>query len=386
MGLFALLLGCASATTGQPQDAQAPSKLRVYVGTYTNGGASRGIYLLEFDRSSGALKPRGLAGEAVNPSFLAIHPTRRFLYAVGEVSDYQGRKEGTVASFAVDAKDGALTLLNRQSSRGAGPCYVTVDRLGKNALVANYGGGSVAVLPIREGGALGEASAFAQHGGTVADPKRQGGPHAHSINLDAANRFAVAADLGLDRLLVYRFDAENGSLTPNDPPFARVAPRSGPRHFAFHPYGRHAYVINEISCTVTAFDYDPARGTLTEIQTVSTLPEGEPVRKGYSTAHVEVHPSGRFLYGSNRGHDSIAIFTIAEGTGRLSPAGHQPTGGKTPRNFGVDPSGSFLLAANQGTGNVVVFRIDPRTGGLQPNGQAAEVPAPVCVKFVTLGD
>ncbi len=284
MGLFALLLGCASAATGQPHDAPGASKLRVYVGTYTNAGKSRGIYLLELDPSSGALTPRGLAGEAVNPSFLAIHPTRRFLYAVGEVSDYQGRKDGAVASFAVDAKTGALTLLNQQSSRGAGPCYVALDRLGKNALVANYGGGSVAVLPIREDGTLGEASAFVQHGGTVADPKRQGGPHAHSINLDAANRFAVAADLGLDELLVYRFDADRGSLTPNDPPFARVAPRSGPRHFAFHPDGRHAYVINEISCTVTAFDYDPARGTLTEIQTISTLPEGEPVRKGYSTA------------------------------------------------------------------------------------------------------
>jgi 6-phosphogluconolactonase len=251
--------------------------------------------------------------------------------------------------------------------------------------VANYGGGSVACLPVDAAGRLEPASSFLQHEGSGADPKRQAGPHAHSINLDAANRFAIAADLGLDKLFIDRFDAAKGTLTPNDPPFARVAPGSGPRHFAFHPDGRHGYVINEMACTVTAFDYDPERGALSEIQTISTLPEGTR-GSNLSTAEVQVHPSGRFLYGSNRGHNTIAIFAIDAATGRLRPVGHQPTQGKTPRNFGIDPTGRYLLAANQDSGTVVVFRINPQTGQLEPTGQVAEVPKPVCVKFVPIGE
>jgi 6-phosphogluconolactonase len=382
MWLFSLILAFGSVATAQAPDSPAPAKLRVYVGTYTSPGTSQGIYMLELDPASGTLTDRGLAGEMVNPSYLAIHPSRRFLCAVGEVADYQGSHGGAVVSFAIDEKTGALTSVNHQSSKGPGPCYIAIDRAGKNALVANYGGGSVAVLPIGEDGSLDEASAFVQHAGTVADPKRQGGPHAHSINLDAANRFAVVADLGLDKLLIYRFDSATGTLTPNDPPFARLPPRSGPRHFAFHPDGRHAYAINEINCTVTAFDYDPETGTLKALQTVSTLPAGMPVKPSDSTAHVEVHPSGKFLYGSNRGHDSLAIFAIDAETGKLSPVGRQPTGGKTPRNFGIDPTGSILLAANQGSGTVVAFRVDRATGKLTPTGQVVKVPAPVCVKFM----
>jgi 6-phosphogluconolactonase len=368
----------------QPSGAAAAEKFRVYVGTYTQG-ASKGIYLLELDLASGSLTSKGLAVESVNPSFLAVHPSRRFLYAVGEVGDFQGEKSGAVSAFTVDAASGTLSLLNQQSSRGQGPCYVAVDRTGKNALVANYGSGSVACLPISGDGRLKPASAFVQHAGSVALPKRQQGPHAHSINLDAANRFAIAADLGLDKLLVYRFDAASGSLTPNDPPFTRVAPGSGPRHFAFHPDGKHAYVINEITLTVTAFDYDADRGVLGDIQTISTLPEGTQ-GKGLSTAEVQVHPSGKFLYGSNRGHNTIAIFAIDPSSGRLTAVGHASTEGKTPRNFGIDPTGRYLLAANQGSNSVVVFRIDPQTGRLQPTGQSVEVPVPVCVKFVPLGD
>ncbi|MEA2632123.1 MAG: 6-phosphogluconolactonase, partial [Chloroflexota bacterium] len=277
------------------------------------------------------------------------------------------------------------SLLNQQASRGQGPCYLTVDRAGKNVLVANYGSGSVACLPVDAAGRLEPASSFLQHEGSGADRKRQAGPHAHSINLDAANRFAIAADLGLDKLFIYRFDAGKGTLTPNDPPFARVAPGSGPRHFAFHPDGRHGYVINEMACTVTAFDYDPERGALSEIQTISTLPEGTR-GSNLSTAEVQVHPSGRFLYGSNRGHNTIAIFAIDAATGRLRPVGHQPTQGKTPRNFGIDPTGRYLLAANQDSGTVVAFRINPQTGQLEPTGQVAEVPKPVCVKFVPIGE
>jgi 6-phosphogluconolactonase len=269
--------------------------------------------------------------------------------------------------------------LNRQPARGAAPCHLVVDRAGKNVLVANYSGGNVAVLPIQSDGRLAEATGFVQHKGSGANPRRQEAPHAHSINLDAANRFAVVADLGLDRVMVYRFDGGAGTLTPNDPPSASVEPGSGPRHFAFHPNGRNAYVINEITRTVTAFSYDPRKGALTPFQTISTLPQGAPARG--STAEVQVHPSGKFLYGSNRGHDSIAVFTIGP-DGRLTFVEAESTQGKTPRNFGIDPTGTFLLAANQGTDSIVVFRIDAKTGKLTPTGHKADVPTPVCVKVV----
>jgi 6-phosphogluconolactonase len=389
--LAALLIGGVALALSHSQGASAAdgpkaTKYRVYVGTYTAGGPSKGIYRLELDTTSGTLGEPTLAGEAVNPSFLAFAPSRRFVYAVGEIGDFQGKKTGAVSSFAVDTASGNLTLLNQQPSAGQGPCYVTVDRGGKNVLVANYGSGTVACLPIGDDGRLAPASSTIQHEGTVADPKRQQGPHAHSINLDAANRFAIAADLGLDKLFIDRFDPDTGTLTPNDPPFAKVAPRSGPRHFAFHPNGLHAYVINEISCTVTAFDYIPSQGALTEIETLSTLPEGVAVAPKLSTAEVQVHPSGKFLYGSNRGHNSIAIFAIEKKTGLLRTVGHQSSGGKTPRNFGIDPTGHFLLAANQDSGTIVVFRINLQSGRLEPTGQTVEVPKPVCVKFVPLGD
>ncbi len=351
----------------------------VYVGTYT-GTKSKGIYVFEMDLSSGAVTPARLAGEAVNPSFVAIHPNQRFLYAVGEVSDFAGKKTGGVSAFAIDSSTGNLTLLNQQSSGGTGPCHLVVDKAGKNVLVANYSGGSVAVLPIQADGKLSEASCFIQHTGKSVNPRRQEAPHAHSINLDAANNFAFVADLGLDKVLVYRFDAAKGTLTPNAPPAASVAPGAGPRHFAFHPSGRYAYVINEMGNTVTAFSYDAAKGVLSEIQTLSTLPQG--YTEVSHTAEVQVHPSGKFLYGSNRGHDSIAVYSIDQNTGRLILVGIPSTQGKTPRNFGIDPTGTFLLAANQDSDSIVVFRIDPQTGELKPTGQVVEVPKPVCVKFV----
>ena len=351
----------------------------VYVGTYTQG-KSRGIYVDRLDLGSGSLSPVGSVSGVSNPSFLAIHPNGRFVYAVNETTESGGKKAGAVSAFAIDSATGQLTELNHQSSEGAGPCYIVVDRSGKNVLVANYGGGSVAVLPIHDDGRVGKATAFVQHHGSSVNAERQEAPHAHSINLDRANRFAFAADLGLDKILVYRFDAAKGTLTPNNPPSASLAPGSGPRHFAFHPSGHYAYVINEINCTVTAFAYDGDRGALKELQTVSTLP-GD-FQQGYSTAEVQVHPSGKFLYGSNRGHDSIAIFAIDPATGRLTSAGHQPTGGKTPRNFGIDPTGSYLLAANQDSDTIVVFRIDPQSGQLTPTGSKVDVPMPVCVKFL----
>lgn len=357
--------------------ADKSAKIRGYVGTYTGGSKSEGIYLIELDPSSGKLTRLGATGGVDNPSFVAIHPSRRFLYSVGEVGG------GVVAAFAVDPRTGELKLLNTQSSGGGGPCHLVVDKTGKSVLAANYGGGSVCVLPIGDDGKLGERTAFIQHKGSSVDKNRQEAPHAHSINLDPGNRFAFVADLGLDQVLVYKFDAMKGTLAANDPPAAKVAPGSGPRHFAFHPSGRFAYVINEMALTVTAFSYDAQRGVLTELQTIDTLPP-DADRRGASTAEVQVHPSGKFLYGSNRGHNTIAVFTIDEQTGRLTAAGHQSTGGKTPRNFGIDPTGAYLLACNQDSDSIVVLAIDAKSGRLTPSGQSLEIPRPVCVKMFTV--
>jgi 6-phosphogluconolactonase len=311
-----------------------------------------------------------------SPSFLAIHPTGQVLYAVGESGG------GSVSAFALDRKTGTLKFLNRQSSGGGGPCHLVVDNSGKNVLAANYGGGSAVVLPIAANGSLLESSSFVQHKGSSVNKSRQEAPHAHSINLDQANRFAFVADLGLDKVLIYRFDAAKGTITPNDPPAVDVAPGAGPRHFAFHPNGKNAYVINELDLTVTVFVYDPARGVLKPRQTITTLPAGVKDRKGMSTAEVVVHPSGKFLYGSNRGHDSIAIFRIDEATGELKAAGHQGDKIKTPRNFAIDPIGRYLLAANQNGHSICVFAIDPQSGALTMVGEPVAVPSPVCVRFL----
>ncbi|MBI4582149.1 MAG: lactonase family protein [Planctomycetes bacterium] len=351
---------------------------RVYIGTYTRG-ESKGIYLFEMEAASGELRPAGVAAETKNPSFLAVHPSRKFLYAVGEISDFAG-KSGAISAFAVEPASGKLRLLNQQPSGGQGPCHVIVDAAGRNALAANYGSGSAAVLPIGPDGSLGKPSSVVQHEGSGPNPQRQAGPHAHSINLDPAGRYAFVPDLGLDRIFIYRFDAGAGSLARNDPPAAAVAPGAGPRHFAFHPTGGFAYVINELASTITAFVYDAHRGALKELQTIGTLPQG--FTEPNTTAEVQVHPSGRFVYGSNRGLDSIAIFSVDAESGRLTAIGHESTRGKTPRNFGIDPAGKWLIAANQGSDTLAVFRIDERTGRLQPTGPTVNVPLPVCVKFV----
>jgi 6-phosphogluconolactonase len=327
------------------------------------------------------LSPAEIAAEVKNPSFLAIHPNGKFVYSVNEVSDLNGQPTGAVSAFAVDPQGGKLKLLNQQSSQGAGPCHLVVDSAGKNVLVANYGSGSCAALPLREDGRLGEAASAIQHQGKSVNPARQEGPHAHSINLDAANRFAFVADLGLDKVLIYRFDRASGKLAANDPPSVSVAPGAGPRHFAFHPSGKFAYVINEIANTVTAFSYDAGRGSLKELQTIGTLPDD--FKETSHTAEIVVHPSGKFVYGSNRGHDSLAIFTVDEATGKLTAAGHQATEGKTPRNFAIEPRGAWLLAENQGSGTIVVFAIDSSSGALRPTGHKLEVPSPVCVRMVS---
>jgi 6-phosphogluconolactonase len=363
-----------------PAAAQSQGDQIAYIGTYTTGH-SKGIYAFWMDSKSGKMTPIGLVGEVTNPSFLAIHPNRKYLYAVSEVAAFDGQKTGAVSAFGIDPATGKLTPLNTVQSKGAGPCFVSVDKTGKNVLVANCGSGSVAVLPIDAEGKLKEASSFIQHSGSSANPKRQAGPHAHSINLSPDNRFAIAADLGLDQLLVYKFDASAGTITANDPPFIKMAPGSGPRHFAFHPNGKYGYAINEMLSTVTAMSWDGKKGEFKELQTTTTLPSDFKVT-GNSTAEVQVHPSGKFLYGSNRGHDSIAIFNIDPSKGTLTAVGHAPTQGNTPRNFGIDVTGNFLVAGNQRTNNLVVFRIDQKTGKLTPTGQTFEVGAPVCIRFM----
>jgi 6-phosphogluconolactonase len=376
---LAIMNVSALAQTGKPA---ARGELLVYFGTYTVEN-SRGIYVSRLDLASGALTPPELVAETPNPSFLAVHPSGNYLYAANEVRTFNDQPGGAVSGFAVDRKTGKLTAINQQSSRGSGAVYLIVDKAGRNVLVSNYGGGSVAVLPIEKDGTLKSASAFVQH--TAPNPAAEPPvrPRAHSINLDPANRFAYVADLGLDQVRIYRFGSEAGSLEPNDPAFVAVEPGAGPRHFAFHPKGRFAYLINEKQVTLTAFTHDPERGGLTPIQTISTLPPGDTMELGYSTAEVQVHPSGRFLYGSNRGHNSIAVFAIDPTTGRLTFVEAKPTQGSHPRGFGIDPTGTYLLVAHQRSNSVVVFRIDPATGRLKATGHTISIGSPACVKFVS---
>jgi 6-phosphogluconolactonase len=369
----------ALAQTGAPSGGDGD--LLVYVGTYTTQ-KSRGVYVSRLDLASGSLSEPALAAETTSPSFLAAHPSRPFLYAVNEIGMFEGKPAGSVSAFAIDRVSGALTELNRQSSGGPDPAHLSVDRSGGSVLVANYTGGSVAVLPIDADGRLKPATAFVQHTGSSVNPERQKKPHAHAVTLDPTNRFAYVADLGLDKVLIYRFDAAKGSLTASDSPFASVQPGAGPRHVAIHPKGRFAYVINEMACTITAFGIDSTSGGLRELQTTSTLPAGQAVAAGYSTAEIMVHPSGRFLYGSNRGHDSIAAFAIDAASGKLTAVEHESTQGSTPRGFGIDPGGAYLLVGNQRSDSVVVFRIDAQTGRLTPTGQKIEVGSPVSVEFV----
>ena len=348
----------------------------LYVGAYTVKGA-KGIYLFRFDESSGALEPIGLAAELPNPTFLRIHPNGRFLYAVSEVREYGDRRNGSVNAFAVNRDTGGLTPINAQPSGGAGPCHLSVDHTGRHVLAANYAAGSVVVLPIEHDGSLGEATEVVQHHGASVFPERQSGPHAHSITPSPDNRFALVADLGLDRIMVYHMDVAAGRLWANDPPWASVKPGAGPRHLAFHPIRPLLYVITELDNTIIAFEWDAAHGALHELQTISTLPPGF---AGVSyAAEVQPDASGQFLYASNRGHDSMAVFRIGGSLGILSLIVHQPSMGNNPRHFAIHPSGNWLLAANQDSDSIVVFRRDPATGRLAATGHSGAVSMPVCL-------
>ncbi len=365
-----------SVAVGHVNKPAAKHKYLVFVGTYTTKTESKGIYAYEFDADTGKLTPKGVAAETPDPSWVAVHPSGKFLYAANEAG-----KTSTVSAFAIDVKTGKLTLLNQLPSLGEDPCYLSFDKTGKYVLVANYSSGTVAVFPILADGRLGEHTALVKdQGATGPDKERQEGPHAHWIETPPDNRFALAADLGLDEVLVYKFDAASGTLTPNEPAFARLKAGSGPRHVAFHPKGKFVFVVSELTSTATSFAYDAKKGTLKEIGTVSTLPPGFSGRN--DVAEAAVYPNGKFLYVSNRGNESLAILSIDPAKGTLGPVGGIPTGGKEPRHFAIDPSGKYLLAENQLSNNIVVFKIDLATGGLTPTGQVVEVPSPVDITFL----
>src|SRR5256885_7627255 len=357
----------------------------VYVGTYT-GPKSQGIYVFRLQAEHPGvsqnitLVPLGLAAASSNPSFLALDVKRRLLFAVNEVSEFDGKPTGAVSAFAIDKTKATLGLINQQPSMGAGPCHLVLDRSGRHLLVANYGSGSVSVLPVARDGRLGIASDVVQHTGSSVNPERQKGPHAHCVTIDRANRFVFVCDLGLDKVLAYRFDAQGGRLTPHDPPFAQVKPGAGPRHMVFRPDGRFAYVVNELSSTVTAFRYDADTGVLHEVQTVSTLPEH--FDGANSGAEVDVHPSGKWLYVSNRGHNSVVLFDVDATSGTLTYVEEQGTAGFTPRHFGIDPSAAYLAVGNQNSNTILVARIDAARGRLKPSGVLAYAPSPVCMVFL----
>lgn len=353
----------------------------VYVGSYTEPAprTGEGISVYRQDPVTGVLTRLHTTGGVVNPSFLAFDPRHRFLFAVNETREYQGRPTGAVSSFAIDAQTGALTFLSRQPSEGGDPCHLCTDPSGRFLFVANHEDGTVGVFPVGEDGRLGPASDVVRHQGSGPGPT-QTGPHAHFVTLDPTGRLVLVVDKGIDRVMIYRLDPVAGRLLPHDPPAAVLHAGAAPRHLAFHPNGRYAYVNGEADMTLTAFAYDAARGAFAAIHSVSTLPEGAAGRR-MSTAQVLVEPTGRFVYVSNRGHDTIAIFAIDQATGRVTPVGHTPTGGRTPRNFAIDPAGRFLYAANQDSDTIVCFRIDPGSGALTPTGQVTPAGAPVCVLF-----
>jgi len=360
----------------------------VYVGTYTHPilfgtgqileGKGEGIYLFRMDPETGKLTRQETTTGVVNPSYLTLDPARRHLYAVNELKTFGGMASGAVSAFRVEPETGRLTFLNQKATGGTDPCHVVVNDRSTQVLVSNFMSGSVCVFPIQPDGALGDASQFIQHSGSSVHPKRQSGPHAHSLIFDKSNRFAFVPDLGMDKLMVYKTDFDKGRLSPADVPYVSVQPGAGPRHCVFHPSGRYCYLIQELDSTLSAYRYNQDDGTFELLQTVPTV-----VSDGFTgdntCADVQILPNGRFVYGSNRGHDSIVIYRIDQETGRLSFVGMESTRGRTPRNFAIDPSGRFLLAANQDSDNIVVFKIEPATGTLSEVDQVA-VPTPVCVR------
>ncbi len=370
--------GLVNLRSCMPTQNPPSDKLILYVGTYTNR-ESKGIYKFSFDKKTGLVEHGTLIAPSVNPSFLAVHPSGNWLYAVNEVTEFDGEQSGAVSAFSIAPETGELLLLNQKPSKGGAPCHISVDASGKWALVANYLGGNVAVFPIQEGGVLGDAVSVVNHEGSSVNERRQEAPHAHSINMDPANQHAIVADLGIDRVMAYDLNADTGVLTPAPAPFAAIEPGAGPRHFAFHPSGDYAFVINELNSTMSSLKYNAETGEMTTLATVSTLPAA--FEGNNSCADIHVSPDGRFVYGSNRGHNSIVIASFDDQSGALEVVGHESTRGETPRNFNLDPAGKFLLVANQNSDSIFVFRRDQETGLLTSTGQHIEAPEPVCLVF-----
>ncbi len=347
----------------------------VFVSAFASG-ENAGIHAFGFDSDKGTLKPLKRATGVQSPFFIALSPDKRFLYSIDEF----GGKDNFVAAFAIEGRGGDLRPLNRQNTRGTASCFVDVDPTGKSVLVANYSSGSVASFPVKEDGSLGEASAFFQHSGSSADPQRQKGPNAHCFVISPDNKHALAADLGIDKIMIYTLDASKAKLAPNEAqPFAKLTPGSGPRHLAFNPNGKLVYVINELANTITVFDWNASDGTLKEKQTIATLPK-DFTGKSY-TADLKITPDGKHLYGTNRGHDSLASYSIAE-DGKLTLLAIQPSGGKGPQNLLVTPDGRWLLCANMPGNNVLVFKIDSASGSITAHGDPVTVPMASCIRWM----
>ncbi len=374
VSVYLAVSGSARAHDGH----HGPDSFLVYIGTYT-GPQSEGIYTFRFDRKSGKLTPVNKPTRTSNPSFVAVHPSGNYLYAVNEDATFDGEKGGGITSFAIDPKTGALTEINSQCTHGEHPCHLTIDQSGKTVGVANYTGGSIAAYKIGRNGELSPASTFVQHEGKSVHP-RQEAPHGHSIDVDPSNKYVAVSDLGLDQVLIYKMNARKGELKIHSS--VSTAPGAGPRHFSFHPSGQFGYGINELNMTANAYKYDGKAGTLELLQTISTLPPGEKQQPGQSTAEMYVHPSGKFLYGSNRGHNTIVVYSIDQQSGKLTYVENQETGGSTPRSFGVVPTGDYLLALNQASSTIVVFRINQKTGALEPTGEEVACPTPVAAAFL----
>ena len=351
----------------------------VYVGTYTGDG-SDGIYACKFNPVDGDLGPVRLVAKTDNPSFLTTDPDGRFLYAVNEVDSFQNEPAGGVSVFEINRESGKLALLQQISSLGKGPCHLSLDKSGRYLMVANYNSGNFSVFPVRYDGSLGENTAFIQSTGSGADTVRQTGPHAHYIQGTGNNKFVMVADLGTDKILIYRFDPATGELTPNNPAFVALDPGAGPRHFAFAPSGNFMFVLNELSSTVSVFDFDQDSAKLQVKQTISTLPEQF---TGMNTAaEILAGHNGRFLYVSNRGDDSIVVFYIDKDDGSLTFVDRVPCGGKTPRNFEIDPTGQWMLVANQDSDNIMLFQIDQESGKLIQTNRSVDISSPVCIRFI----
>lgn len=367
-----------AATVAIAAHASPDDSPLVFISAFAPGpdGAIHGYRL---DVATGRLSMLQRTTGVENPFFLAISPDRKHLYSIHAPGQFGGKSNEQVAAYELMGHEGELKLLNRQSSQGTASCYLDVDSSGSMVVVANYSTGSVASYPIRKDGSIGEASSFVQHHGSSVDTARQEGPHAHSIVISPDNRFAFAADLGLDQILCYRIDPKTAKLLPSRPSFVRTPPRAGPRHLIFHPNAQRIYVINELENSVTQFDYEAASGSLIEQQTISTLPKDFD-GKSYC-ADLKITPNGKFLYGTNRGHDSIAAYRIAD-DGRLTLLGIHSSGGKGPQNLAITAGGELLLCANMPGNNVTVFRIDANTGDLTPVGESVPMPSPSCIRIV----